>query len=64
MDNSAIMCDEVIESYYEETKTDLTIFNGKNITYKTQNLYILLAFLLIIIVLLISVSTYCYLIKH
>ena len=64
MDNSAIMCDEVIESYYEETKTDLTIFNGKNITYKTQNLYIFLAFLLIIIVLLIAVSTYCYLITH
>ena len=64
MDNSAIMCDEVIESYYEETKINPTIFNGKNITYKTQNFYILLAFLLIIIVLLISVSTYCYLIKH
>ena len=60
MDNSAIMC----ESYYEETKTDPTIFNGKNITYKTQNLYVLLAFLLIIIVLLIAVSTYCYLITH
>ena len=36
----------------------------KNITYKTQNFYILLTFLLITISLLIAVSIYCYLIKH
>ena len=36
----------------------------KNITYKTQNLYILLAFLLIPIALLIAVSIYNYLIKY
>ena len=36
----------------------------KNITCKTQNLYILLAFLLITIALLIAVSIYCYLIKY
>ena len=33
-------------------------------TCKTQNFYILLAFLLIAIVLLIAVSIYCYLIKY
>ena len=36
----------------------------KNKTYKTQNLYILLAFLLITIALLITVSIYCYMIKY
>ena len=64
MDDSAIMCDEVIESYYEETKAVPTIFNEKNITYKTQNFYILLAFLLITIALMIALSIYCYLIKY
>ena len=34
MDNSAIMYDEVIESYHEETKTVPTNFNEKNITCK------------------------------
>ena len=32
--------------------------------FKTQNFYILLAFLLITIALLIAVSIYCYLIKY
>ena len=48
----------------EETKTFPTNFNEKNITYKTQNLYILLIVLLITITLLIAVSIYCYLIKY
>ena len=39
-------------------------FNGKKGNCKTQNFYILLAFLLVTIVLLISVSSYCYLIKY
>ena len=30
MDDSAIMCDEIIESYDEETKTISTHFNDKN----------------------------------
>ena len=76
MDNLVIMCDEVIdavaeaksndktESDDEETKTVPPNFNEKNITCKTQNLYILLAFLLITIILLIAVSIYCYLIKY
>ena len=64
MDNSAITCDEVIESYDEETKTIPTNFNEKKATYKTQDFYILLAFLLITIALLIVVSIYCYLIKY
>ena len=54
MDNSAIACDEVIESYDEETN-----FNEKKATCKTQSFYILL----ITIGLLIAVSIYCYLIK-
>ena len=57
-------CDEVIESYNKEIKTIPTNFNEKNITYKTQSIYILLAFLLITIALLIAVRIYCYLIKY
>ena len=48
-DNSTIMCDEIINSYDEETN-----FNGKKAVCKTQNLYILLSFLLITIALRIS----------
>ena len=59
MVDSAIMCDEVIESYGEETK-----FNEKRVTCKTENIYILLAFLLVTLALLIAVSIYCYLIKY
>ena len=58
MDDSAIICDKVIESYKE------TNFNEKKAVCKTQNLYILIAFLLITITLLIAVSIYCYLIKY
>ena len=36
----------------------------KNITCRTQNFYILLAFLLITIALLIALSIYCYLTKY
>ena len=59
MDDSAIMCDEIIESYNEETN-----FNEKKVACKMQNIYILLKFLLITIVLLIAVSIYCYLRKY
>ena len=52
--NSAIMCDEIIESYDEETKIVLTNFNENNITCETQNFYTLFAFLLIAIALLIA----------
>ena len=38
-------------------------FNEKNIAYKIQNLYILLSFSLITIVLMIAISIYCFLIK-
>ena len=64
MDDSMIMCDEIIESYDEETKTIPTNFNEKTATYKMQNFYILLAFLLITIALLIVVNIYYYLIKY
>ena len=64
MDDSAIAHDEIIESYDEEAKTFPTNFNVKKVECKTQNFYILLAFLLITLELLIDVSIYCYLIKH
>ena len=66
MDDSAIMCDEIIESYEEDAEAKLydeTNFNEKKATCKTQNFYILLPFLLITIALLIAVGIYCYLIK-
>ena len=57
MDDSTIVCDEIIN--VKEAN-----FNEKNITCKTQNFYILLAFLLITIVLLIAIIIYCYLMKY
>ena len=44
--------------------TNPTNFNEKKVTCKTQNCYILLAFLLITILLLITVNINCYLIKY
>ena len=57
MDDSVIMCDEII--YAEETN-----FNEKYITCKKQNFYILFAFLFIPTALLIAVNVYCSLIKY
>ena len=51
MNDSEIVCDEVVESCHEEVN-----FNEKKATFKTQNFYISLAFLLITITLLIAVS--------
>ena len=62
MDDSAITRHECFEE--EETKNVPIIINEKKENWKTQNLYILLAFLLITIALLIAVSIYCHLIKH
>ena len=68
MDNSVIICDEVIDADTEaklnneaksnnkETKTIPTNFNENRAICKTQNFYLLLAFLLITIALLIAVS--------
>ena len=56
MDDAEIICDEVIESYDKETKTISTTFNEKRTICKTQNFYILLAFSLVTIALLIAVS--------
>ena len=59
-DDSAIMWDEVIESYDVEIKTVPTNFNEINIiTCRTQNSCIWLAFLLITIELLTNVIIYC-----
>ena len=63
MDDSTIICDEVMKSYDEEVKAISRNFSEKKVTCKTQKFYILLAFLLITIALLIAVSIYCYLIK-
>ena len=64
MDNSAIFCEEVIQPVDVEMKTITTNFNGKKATCKTQNFCILPAFLLITIVLMAAVSSYCYLTKY
>ena len=64
MDDSAIIFDEVIESYCEEMKTISTKFNEKNINRKAPSFCILLFFLLITIALLIAVSRYCHMIKY
>ena len=65
MDDSVITCIEII-GVEEEAKSNNKErnFNGKNITCKAQNFYILLPFLLITIALLTAVSIYCYLIKY
>ena len=63
MNDSAIMCDETIESYKEETKT-FSNFNEKNVICTTQNFNILLAFLTVTIALLKAVTIYCYFIKY
>ena len=64
MDDSAIICDEVIKPYHEKIKTISTNINEKKVTCITQSFNILLVFLLITIALLIAVSIYCYLIRH
>ena len=55
MDDSAIMCSEIIESYNKEAKTFPTNCNEKKSNCKTQDFSILLAFLLMTLVLLIAV---------
>ena len=64
MDDSVNMCDEIRESYDDKAKAIPTYFNEEKTFCKTQNYYILLAFLLITVELLIAVSIYCYLIKY
>ena len=64
MDDSAILCDEMLEPYDEKIKTIPTNVNEKKVACKTQRVYILLAFLLIATALLTAVSIYCYLIKY
>ena len=59
MDDSAITCDEVIESYNEKIKIIPTNFNEKKANCEKQNFYILLAFLSITIALLIAISIHC-----
>ena len=49
---------------YNEIETIPANFNKKKATRKTQNVYTLLAFLLITVALLIAASIYCHLIKY
>ena len=56
------MCDEIKD--LEKKQTILTNFNERNAICKTQNFYILLAFLLITTALLIAASIYCSLTKY
>ena len=39
MDDSAIMCDEVVESYEKESKAIPTNFNEEKVNCKTQNIF-------------------------
>ena len=64
MDDSTIICYEVIMLYDEEINTIPTILNKKKVSHKTKSFYILLAFSLNTIALLIAVSIFCYLIKY
>ena len=64
MDDLAITCYQIIESYYEETKdiltkTCLSNFSGKKATCKKQNFCMFPAFLLTALLMVISI--YCYL---
>ena len=63
MGDLTIICHEIITSYEKKIYIP-TNFNKKKVTCKTQNFYLLLAFLLITIALLITVSISCYLIKY
>ena len=62
IDDSVITCDEIIDA--GKAKTVTTNFNKKNATCRTKNFYILFAFLLISIALLMAVSIYYNLIKY
>ena len=65
MDDSAITCDEIIDHTMKKQKIfQQILMNEKKATCKTQNFYILLAFLLITIALLVAVSINCYLTKY
>ena len=64
MDDLGITYDEVIEPYNKETKTIPANFNEQKVICKTQAFYVLFAFLIITIALLIADSIYCYLIKY
>ena len=64
MNDSTIICDEGTKSYDEGITIIPTSFNEKKLTCKIQSFYILLAFLLITITLLVAVSFYCCWIKY
>ena len=64
MDDSVIKCDEIWESYEEQTKAIPANLNKKNITSKYKfSIFYFYLFLWINFAFLIAVSSYCYLIK-
>ena len=64
MHDSTIICNELIKLYEEKMKIIPSHSHDKKITCKTQIFYIMLAFLLITVSLLIAVRIYCYMIKY
>ena len=52
MDDSAITCDEIIESYDKKTEAIPINYTKNKAFFKIQNFYIFLAFLLITLALL------------
>ena len=64
------MCDEIIEviktvpTKAVPRKTIFSNFNKKTVTFKIENLYVVLTFLLITTSVLVIVSIYYYLLKH
>ena len=58
------LCATKLQNHTMKKQTISTIFNEKKATCKMQSLYILLAFLLIAIALLIALSIYCYFVKY
>ena len=63
IDNWKIRCDEIIESYGQDTKTIPTNFSGKKATLKSKILIFYLHFI-DYDRLLIAASIYCYFIKY
>ena len=64
MDDSAITCDEIIESYDKETKTVPTNCNEKKATCKTQKCLSFTCIFIIYYRLLTAVSICCHLRKY
>ena len=64
-ENGKCLASVMDKDIFDETiVVEETNFNEKNVTCKTKNSYVLVAFSLITIILLIDVSVYCYVITY